>query len=112
MYHAEVEKVAVLFYMFSIKPRKDLSLIQPGNHGNNVIDHSESVFIEIILPNSSNIIVGNIYHAHKTDVDLFNNDLSNCLDHIVSEKKELLYVLKSHFQILWMSMQVYPKAAS
>ena len=28
----------------SFKPRKDLSLIQPGNHGNNVIDHSESEY--------------------------------------------------------------------
>ena len=80
--------VALYVYSsLSFKPRKDLSLIQPGNHGNNVIDHSESVFIEIISPNSSNIIVGNIYRAHRTDVDLFNNDLSNCLDHIVSENK-------------------------
>ena len=38
----------------SFEPRKDLSLVQPGNHGNNVIDHSESVFIEIISPKGNN----------------------------------------------------------
>ena len=71
----------------SFKHREDLNLIQPCNQGNDVIDHSESVFVEIISPNSGNVIVGNIYRAHKTDIDLFNYDLSNCLQRIVSENK-------------------------
>ena len=72
----------------SFKDRPDLNLIQSVRHD---IDHSESVFVEIVSPQSKNIIVGNIYRAHRTDVDSFNSDLSNCLDRISLENK-LCYI--------------------
>ena len=68
----------------SFKDRPDLNLIQAVR---NDIDHSESVFIEITRPQSKNIIVGNVYRAHRTDIDSFNSDLSNCLDRISLENK-------------------------
>ena len=72
----------------SFKVRNDLNLIQDRTHGSvDNVDHSESVFVELISPNSKNVIVGNIYRAHRTDIDLFNTDLSNCLDRIASENK-------------------------
>ena len=73
----------------AFKQRDDLKLIQDRNQGNNdnSIDHSESVFVEILSHNDKNIIVGNIYRAHRTDVDLFNSDLSKCLDRIASDNK-------------------------
>ena len=70
---------------FQFKIRHDLNLIQV--HGDD-IDHSESVFVEIISPNSRNIIIGNIYRSHHTDIDSFNRDLSNSLDKISDENKD------------------------
>jgi len=72
----------------SFKVRNDLKLI----HNNQIadganVDHSESVFVELISPHSKNVIVGNIYRAHRTDINLFNADLSKCLDRIASEDK-------------------------
>ena len=72
----------------SFKVRPDLNLIQTDR---NDIDHSESVFVEIICRQSKNIIVGNVYRAHRTDIDSFNSDLSNCLDRISLENK-LCYI--------------------
>ena len=78
---------AVLYIHNSLtyKVRDDLILID--NHTVDP-DHSESVFIEIINPSSKNIIVGDIYRAHKTDTNLFLSDLSNCLTKITNENKE------------------------
>ena len=39
-----------------------------------------TVFVEIVNSNSRNIIVGNVFRAHRTDIDLFNSDLSRYLD--------------------------------
>ncbi len=64
--------------------RNDLNLIQTNTIE---IDHSESVFVEIINSNCKNIIIGNIYRAHRTDIDSFNSDLSRCLNIISSENK-------------------------
>ena len=72
----------------SFKIRKDLNLIQSNP---NVIDHSESVFIEIVNCVSKNIIVGCIYRAHGTDIDLFNSDLASCLD-LISDENKLCYM--------------------
>jgi hypothetical protein len=64
--------------------RDDLKLCSV-THDN--IDHSESIFIEIPFPNSKNIIVGNIYRAHRTDLDLFHTDLTHSLAKISAENK-------------------------
>ncbi len=72
----------------SFKVRNDLNLI---SHKTNTVDHSEPVFIEIVNSNSKNIIDGNVYRAHRTDVDLFNSDLLCCLDKISVENK-LCYI--------------------
>ena len=50
-----------------------------------------SVFVEIVNSNSRNIIVGNVYRAHRTDIDLFNSDLSRCLD-IISATNKICYI--------------------
>ena len=52
----------------SYRLRDDLNLIDntTSNH-----DHSESVFIEILNPNSKNVIVGNIHRDKRTDANLF-----------------------------------------
>ena len=65
--------------------RSDLNLIQGNN--DNVMDHSESVFVELTSQNGKNTIIGNIYRAHRTNVNLFNQDLTACLDRIASENK-------------------------
>ena len=72
----------------SFKIRCDLNLTV---HNTNSVPHSESVFLEIINSDSKNIIVGNIYRAHRTDINLFNSDLSRCLDMISGENK-LAYI--------------------
>ena len=60
-------------------------------HSTNAIDHSESVFVEIVNSNSRNIIIGNVYRAHRTNIDLFNSDLSRCLD-IISATNKICYI--------------------
>ena len=72
----------------SFEVRNDLKLC---SHTPNLVDHSESVFIEIKNSNSKNIIVGNVYRAHLTDINLFNSDLVRCLDTISFENK-LCYI--------------------
>ena len=55
----------------------------------------ESVFIEIpntVFNTGKNIIVGVIYRPPGTDMDMFNNELSNHLESIKSENK-LCYLL-------------------
>ena len=55
----------------------------------------ESVFIEIpntVFNTGKNIIVGVIYRPPGTDMDMFNNELSNLLESIKSENK-LCYLL-------------------
>ena len=69
----------------SIKKRDDLILIQ---NQTNEIDHSESIFIELINPKGNNITVGNIYRAHHTDTSLFISDLTHCLTKIAGENKK------------------------
>ena len=68
----------------SFRIRNDLNLIQ---NRTNELDHCESVFIEIILPNKKNIIVGNIYRAHRTNTVSFLHDLNACLSKISIENK-------------------------
>ena len=64
----------------SYRIREDLKLTD-----NN---HSESVFIEILNSVNKNIIVGNVYRAHRTDLNLFLIDLENCLSKISHENKQ------------------------
>ncbi len=66
--------------------RDDLNLVAGISSENN--DHSESTFIEILNPDHKNIIVGNVYRAHGTDVNLFINDFENCLVKISDENKQ------------------------
>ena len=68
----------------SFRIRNDLNLIQ---NRTNELDHCESVFIEIILPNKKNIIVGNIYRAHRTNTVSFLHDLNACLSKVSIENK-------------------------
>lgn len=72
----------------SYKIRNDLNLTP---HNSIPINHSESVFLEIINSNSKNIIVGNVYRSHRTDIDLFNSDLTRCLD-MISVDNKLCYI--------------------
>ena len=81
----------------SFKVRKDLELIQSNSSD---IDHSESVFVEIINADGKNFIVGNIYRAHRTDADLFNSDLNTCLDKISLENKYCYISGDFNFDIL------------
>jgi len=67
------------------REREDLKLITDSTDD---IDHSESVFIELLNSVNKNIIVGNIYRAHGTDVNLFLTDLENCLATISNENKQ------------------------
>ena len=73
----------------SFKIRNDLILTAQNT---NFVPHSQSVFLEIVnSSNSKNIVVANIYRAHHTNIDLFNSDLSRCLDMISAENK-LAYI--------------------
>ena len=51
------------------------------------IDHSESVFIELFNSFKKNVIIGNIYRAHGTDLNLFVDDLDTCLSKLSNENK-------------------------
>jgi hypothetical protein len=62
----------------SYRIRNDLNLI----HEVTDLDHSESIFIEILVPGKKSIIVGNIYRALRTDSDMFLADLANCLSKV------------------------------
>ena len=76
--------------------RKDLNLIaQPS-----VNDHSESIFIEILNPASKNVIVGNIYRAHRSDANLFISDLDQCLNKITNENKQCYLSGDFNFDLL------------
>ena len=66
----------------SYKIRCDLKLAITNT---NLIDHSETVFVETFNYNSKNIIAGNVYRAHGTDIDIFNSDLSRCFDGFVNK---------------------------
>ena len=50
----------------SFRVRNDLNLISREVDMEET-DHSESLFIEVLLPDRKNIIVGNIYRAHHTN---------------------------------------------
>ena len=78
---------AVLYIHNSLKYKVRDDLILIDKHTVDP-DHSESVFIEIINHSSKNIIVGDIYRAHKTDINLFLSDLSTCLTKITNENKD------------------------
>ena len=68
----------------SYKIRCDLNLAITNT---NLIDHSELVFVEIVNSNSENVIVGNVYRTHGTDINL-----SRCLDTISAKKDKLCYI--------------------
>ena len=71
----------------SFRFREDLNLISnPAD--TDELNHSESIFIEIVNTAKKNIIVGNIYRAHHTDTGLFNADLENCLAKLSNENKQ------------------------
>ena len=78
----------VLLYIsnsFVFKPRPDLSnmVYQTKN--------LESVFVEIIVPNKTNIIVGTVYRHHSISVKSFNSDFLKPLLHkINSENKQTM----------------------
>lgn len=79
--------------------RDDLKLI---NDPAGEIDHSESIFIEILVPGKKNIIVGNIilYRAHRTNTDMFMTDLARCLTQISSENKQCYISGDFNFDLL------------
>ncbi len=70
----------------SYRVRDDLKLIVNSDGVN--IDHSESVFVELLNSFKKNVIIGNIYRAHGTDLNLFIDDLDNCLLKISNENKQ------------------------
>ena len=51
------------------------------------LPHSESLFIEILSPTTKNTVIGTIYRAHRTDVNLFISDLDRSLNTIAAENK-------------------------
>ena len=62
----------------SYKPRADLKMYAPGK--------LESVFIEIICPNSSNLIIGCIYKHPMLHIGDFNNNYIHPLLHKLSKE--------------------------
>ena len=68
----------------SHRPRTDLNLISQPN---DELDHSESLFIDTLLSNRKNIIVGVIYRAHGTNTDNFIKALNSCLTRASREVK-------------------------
>ena len=83
----------------SYRVRDDLKLIVDPSVN---IDHFESVFIEIFSSNSvnKNIILGNIYRAHRTDTNVFHTDLEHCLAKISNENKKCYISGDFNFDLL------------
>ena len=91
----ESAKGGVALYVsleFVYKPRKDLDKMCYLSR------HLESCFVEIVLPNGTNIIVGTIYR-HPNMVG-FNDNLKPLLHKIASEKKQLLLLGDFNFDLL------------
>ena len=63
----------------SFKQRKDLDVFNS--------EIMESIFIEIIRPKQSNIIIGTIYRPPDSDIQLFIDNLANLLAKISNEQK-------------------------
>ena len=81
----------------SYKIRNDLKLIyEPSDN----LDHSESIFVEILVPGKKNIIVGNVYRAHRSNTDMFLSDLDNCLTKVNSEDKQVYISGDFNFDLL------------
>ena len=74
---------------FNYKPRNDLLLYKSL--------HLESVFIEILFPNKSNLIVGCIYRHPCMSIDEFNDVISPILHKISTENK--IIILLGDFNI-------------
>ena len=81
----------------SYRIRDDLKL-NTEHHENT--DHSESIFVELIFSKSKNIVIGNIYRAHRTDTDSFITDLSHCLSKITDENKNCYVSGDFNFDLL------------
>ena len=64
------------------KPRNDLLIYKSF--------HLESVFIEVLFPKKSNLIVGYIYKHPCMSIDEFNDIISPVLHRISSEKKTII----------------------
>ena len=70
---------------YAFKPRKDLDSIMY------LSKQLESIFVEIILPNKTNIIVGTVYRHPCMSIASFNSDfLTPLIFKISSERKQLL----------------------
>ena len=67
---------------FNYKPRNDLLLYKPF--------HLETIFVEIIFPKKSNIIVGCIYKHPCMSVTEFNDIISPVLQQISTENKTII----------------------
>jgi len=71
--------------LFPCKPRSDL------NCSFYMALNLEAVFVEIILPNKTNLVVGTIYRHPFMPINLFNSDFLEPLIHkLSSEKKQIL----------------------
>ena len=64
------------------KPRNDLLIYKPF--------HLESVFLEVLFPKKSNLIVGCIYKHPCMTIDEFNDIISPVLDQISAENKTII----------------------
>ena len=66
-------------------------------------DILESIFVEILRPNQSNIVIGTIYRQPNTNVDLFNTKLNELLAKLGREQK--LCYLMGDFNIDFLNYQ-------
>lgn len=73
-------------------------------------DHYESLFIEIIQPNSSNTIVGAIYRPPAADINKFLDYMEGTLQRIQSEHKEV-YIM-GDFNLDFLSRESRPLVQS
>ncbi len=83
----------------SYRVRNDLNLISRTTDMDE-FDHSESLFIEILSSDKKNIIVGNIYRAHRSNTDSFINDLNTTLTKISRENKHCYISGDFNFDLL------------
>ena len=60
----------------------------------------ESIFVEIINPKKSNIIVDTIYRHPKMDVTKFNNILNNLLKKINQEQKTVFLLANFNIDLM------------
>ena len=83
----------------NVRVRNDLNLISRTTDMDE-LDHSESLFIEILSPDRKNIIVGNIYRAHRTNTDSFLTDLNTSLAKLSREDKHCYVAGDFNFDLL------------